>query len=338
MIYTVQGFFKHLLTEADKIVLTTMAVSYDQGVYAMGASYGSIAARILLQPLEENGRLLWSRLAATNEYIQLQKSYTTLVKLVVYIGLVFSCAAVHYTNLLLNLLAGRKWGANAEAANVLAAFCVYTAFLALNGMTEALVYAVGGGGGGGTNNNNTHNISAKAEMTKLSVVHTVTGIVFAVCATILVSRYGTIGLVAANCIAMSIRSLYSLSFAARYFSVVGTSTTEASSQKRQQEQSLTLSQLLWIVVPRPIILISFIATWVSTHWSLQVLKEQDYHLRLDMRNKEWLVLTCQHVAIGVSCLIGVVFLIVVLERPFLRSLSDMVGRRRGRQPEGLKQD
>lgn len=33
--FTMQGIFKHLLTEADKIVLTTLSDSYNQGVYAM---------------------------------------------------------------------------------------------------------------------------------------------------------------------------------------------------------------------------------------------------------------------------------------------------------------
>lgn len=33
--FTLQGVFKHLLTEADKIVLTTLSDSYNQGVYAM---------------------------------------------------------------------------------------------------------------------------------------------------------------------------------------------------------------------------------------------------------------------------------------------------------------
>jgi oligosaccharide translocation protein RFT1 len=33
--FTLQGIFKHLLTEADKIVLTTLSDSYNQGVYAM---------------------------------------------------------------------------------------------------------------------------------------------------------------------------------------------------------------------------------------------------------------------------------------------------------------
>lgn len=316
VVYTVQGVFKHFLTEADKIILTAMADSYDKGVYAMGASYGGMAARILLQPLEENARLLWSRQAgnsnATNDDGgELLKSYTTLVKLVLYIGLVFCCVAVHYTNLLLNVLAGRTWGSNVEASNVLAAFCVYTAFLALNGMTEAFVYAVGSGD------------TAASEMTKLGLVHTITGLAFAVAASVLVTNYGTIGLVAANCVAMLIRSLYSLHVASKYFSAKITG----------QERPAILSRIF----PHPAVLAGFAFAWVATRSSLSSLILQGFHLQLNIRNTDWLVQTGQHVAIGVLCVIGIIILAIFFDRVFIRSLGDMV-RQRGSRKSRIKQD
>jgi oligosaccharide translocation protein RFT1 len=305
-VFTVQGFFKHLLTEADKIVLATMADSYDQGVYAMGASYGSIAARILLQPLEENARLLWSRLASLGDNKTLEESYKTLLKLVLYIGCVFSCVAVNYTNLLLNILAGRTWGQNAEAANVLSAFCVYTAFLALNGMTEALVYAVSG--------TKRINLNTTAEMAKLGFVHTATGVVFSISASFLVARYGTIGLVGANCVAMSIRSAYSLVFAAKLFN-------------ESIERSLTarsFAALVSQVFPHPMVLLGFAATYLASRFSLNALIQQGFHLKLGIHDKDWLLLTGQHVAVGVSCVIGIATLVAFLERPFLNSLKRLV--------------
>lgn len=310
VVYTVQGVFKHFLTEADKIILTAMADSYDKGVYAMGASYGGMAARILLQPLEENARLLWSRQAGKKDDDggELLKSYTTLVKLVLYIGLVFCCVAVHYTNLLLNILAGRTWGSNVEASNVLAAFCVYTAFLALNGMTEAFVYAVGSGD------------TAASEMTKLGLVHTLTGLAFAVAASVLVTRHGTIGLVAANCVAMFIRSLYSLHVASRYFSakVVGQKRPEIISQ----------------IFPHPLVLAGFAFAWLATRSSLSSIVQQGFHLQLNLRNTDWLIQTGQHIAIGVLSIIGIGLLAVFFDRAFIRSLGDMVRHRRSR----IKQD
>jgi hypothetical protein len=66
------------------------------------------------------------------------------------------------------------------------------------------------------------------------------------------------------------------------------------------------------------ILVSFVAIWATTFWSLQILKAKDYHLQLDnICNKHWLLLTGQHLAIGISSVIGIVSLIAVLELPFL---------------------
>ena len=307
LVFTIQGFFKHLLTEADRIVLTAVSNNYNQGVYAMGSSYGGMAARILLQPLEENARLLWSRLAgrqnkdssnSKKNFDELELSYTMLVKLVLYIGLVFSCIAVNYTNLLLSLLAGRKWGRNMEAANVLSAFCVYTAFLAWNGMTEAFVYGVASSG---------------QEIGRLGMAHTVTGITFAICAYFLVSHHGTVGLVAANCIAMALRSMYSIHFAARFFG-----------QQQTQRTNTVLRRLLVSIVPHPALLLGFAASWVGTRWTLQQLQSQNLHMSMDYRDKEWLYLTGQHLAMGVSCVVGIASLGVSLEVGFLRSLRSMI--------------
>ena len=292
IIFTIQGFFKHLLTEADRIVLSTLSDSYNQGVYAMGSAYGGMAARILLQPLEENARLLWSRLA--NSTRELQESYTTLVKLVLYVGLIFSTVAINYTHLLLNLLAGRKWGSNPEAAAVLSAFCVYTAFLAANGMTEAFVYGV---------------TTSGFEVGRLGVAHTVTGVVFAAIAPFLVATYGTVGLVAANCVAMTLRSLYSVLFAAQYFG-----------EREKRSVAVSLRYLLRKMIPHPVILMCFLGTYIVTRWS----KGLSDDLTFDIRNKDWLVLTGRHLATGLSCAIGIVTATYTLEKDFLRSLVGMV--------------
>lgn len=86
-----QSLLKHVLTEGDKIVLaraTSLGQScgsgsgesgsvgavcgqsgslYEQGVYAIASGYGSLAARLLFQPLEEAARLMFSKLGAEEE-------------------------------------------------------------------------------------------------------------------------------------------------------------------------------------------------------------------------------------------------------------------------------
>lgn len=79
-----QSLLKHALTEGDKIVLaraTSLGRGcgggggkgtkynqggslYEQGVYAIASGYGSLAARLLFQPLEEAARLMFSKLGS----------------------------------------------------------------------------------------------------------------------------------------------------------------------------------------------------------------------------------------------------------------------------------
>lgn len=287
LVFTGQGIFKHCLTEADRIALSALSDSYDQGVYAMGSAYGGLAARLLLQPMEENARLLWSRME--NRQL-MEESYCVLVKLVIYIGLVFSCWAVNYTSLLLNLLAGRKWGGNAEATAVLSSFCVYTAFLAWNGMTEAFVYAT----------------ASSMELGRLSVAHTTVGIMFGVMASVAVSRYGTIGLVGINCIAMMLRTIYSITYAARYLS-----------QTNKQPALQALGRLLREVMPHPIVWIAFVGSFFLTRISNQSLGN------INIGDSGWLHVAAKHVAVGITCALGVLPLAYVLERDLRRNIKSL---------------
>ena len=346
-VFTLQGFFKHMLTEADRIVLSTISDNYDQGVYAMGSAYGGMAARILLQPLEENARLLWSRLASTklsslplvpppatkqpleNIHDPLEQSYTVLVKLVVFVGLIFSCVAVNYTHLLLSILAGRKWAKNAQASTVLSAFCVYTAFLAWNGMTEAFVYGV---------------TTSQRDVGRLGMAHTITGVIFAIAAPFFVSIYGTVGLVTANCIAMSIRSVYSVYFATCYFN-------EREQSKHQASLRQTLRRLLRTMLPHPVVLTTFVVSWVLTRWSWMRVQQVHrsgfdessdnlydialFYEEYDIRNKKWLLLSLQHVLVGVSCAVGIALISFIMEVDFRRSLVSLF---RDRKMQDSKQE
>ncbi|PWN28528.1 Rft-1-domain-containing protein [Jaminaea rosea] len=58
---TVQSFFKHLLTEADKVAVSRLASLEDQGGYALGTNYASLPLRLLFQPLEESSRFQFSK-------------------------------------------------------------------------------------------------------------------------------------------------------------------------------------------------------------------------------------------------------------------------------------
>lgn len=309
LIFTIQGIFKFALTEGDRIVMSLLATSYDQGVYAMGSAYGGLAARMILQPLEENARLLFSRLAATtttttsgsntkesttNIDPMLEVAYTILVKVVLYIGLVFSCLAIHYTQILLVLLAGKRWGTNSEAVDVLSAFCVLTAFLAWNGMTEAFVYGVA--------------VQTASEVGALGIAHAITGLLFAGMAPLCVRYYGTVGLVAANGFAMLFRAIFAVFLAARFFSKVAVAANPPVTTKH------ALFRMVRDMLPVPAVWVAFGLAFGGTRLSLIRMTELSHGM--EVGSLPWFRLAFQHVGVGVAFAIGTVSIAFTLERDF----------------------
>ena len=306
LIFTLQGIFKHALTEADKFILSGFSDSYDQGVYALVSSYGGLAARLLLQPMEENARLLFSREGARivaaaaeeeeekeevdNTYTTTQKktnkssnlindlevSYYFFVRLVMYIGLIFAAFGSNYTAILLRLLAGNRWGTNIEACTALSAFCVYTAFLALNGITEAFVYGVARSG---------------KDVTSMGIVHAIVGIVFALFAPTLVTRNGALGLIVANCISMVMRCLYSLLYIRSYFA--SHSASGQTSMKRSRIMSI-LSRMF----PHIVVMMAFAASFLICRFSSIHMYDSQI-----AAGTNWMMAGAQHIGVGLLCIV-----------------------------------
>jgi len=286
-IFTCQGIFKHLLTEGDRIVLSTLADNYHQGIYAIASAYGGMAARLLLQPLEENARLLWSR----QNSALLQESYTVIVKAVLYIGAIFTFVAVNYTSVLVTIV-----GQPRDAAVVLSAFCVYTGVLAWNGMTEALVYAVS---------------TSAAEIGQLSMAHTIVGGVFAGLAPSFVAHYSSVGLVAANGVCMGLRICYSIHFAAKYFKV--------GFMKLMRAMLPHPLVLVGFVV-------SYGVTRLSLG-RLQAYESTLTSGTISLRNVDWLVHASQHVFLGILSLLLLLGVAMSLEQNFRRQLRNIFKER-----------
>ena len=299
MVFTIQGFFKHLLTEGDRITLVALAGSYDQGVYAMGSSYGGLAVRVLLQPIEENARLLWSRQhvvpSKSPQQDELRQSYCLVVKIALYLGFICSTVAVHYTTLLLQMVGGSRWGNNPQASDVLSAFCVYTAFLAWNGSTEAFVYGVA---------------QKASDMGRLGVAHTVVAVVFALLVPMAVANYGTIGLVAANCISMFLRSLYSLHFATQFFA------HRWGAEKASWSIAVGLMRDMF---PQPPVLLCFVGCFITTRISRDAFLS-DKHT---VGSAEWMELAFKHVAVGITVGIGTLTTAYLTETELRRNVQIM---------------
>ena len=360
---TGQSFFKHLLTQGDKIVLSLGSSNYSQGLYALAQNYGSLAARLFFQPLEESGRLMFSRLAAAraaggggggeekeeveeeeehkagksssrastkkegsssssttttnNKKTTLRLMLGALVKTVVLVGLLFACFGFNYTRVLLRLLLpGQRWKENEGGkegegfSQVLSWYCLYVLFLAVNGMTEAFVYAV----------------ATREEVGRLSLSAAVSFVVFALGTGPLMKGFGTVGLVVANCLGMLTRIGFSWGFIRRYFlqteegregEVEEEGSPEREGKKKGRLETKTeggrgREGRMPDLFPRPVVLGAFGVASVATRMSDRAMVSVE----------EWREVV-RHVGVGGLFLVGLLGVVWCVEREFVRDLRGL---------------
>lgn len=156
--FSVQCVVKHFLTEGDRLVLTAFATREQRGAYAAVQNYGSLAARLVFQPLEEATRVLTAPLFARADAAQpppptneghhevcppLQEARDLVISvlfLVILLGLYCVSLGVGSAGSVVALLLGKRW-ADSEAPRLLSAYCVYVLAMAMNGATEAAATA-----------------------------------------------------------------------------------------------------------------------------------------------------------------------------------------------------
>lgn len=158
---TLQSALKYILTQGDSLLITTYTSLADQGAYALASNYGGLIARMLFQPIEESSRNMFAKLCASSESTsdtkytnresqsqerkqnlsQAAKVLAVILRLYMIISLFAVTLGPTLAPLLLSVVAGRKWSAT-TASRVLATYCYYIPFLAINGVTEGFVAAV----------------------------------------------------------------------------------------------------------------------------------------------------------------------------------------------------
>ncbi|KAK6360519.1 Oligosaccharide translocation protein rft1 [Orbilia blumenaviensis] len=224
-----QSVVKHLLTQGDSILVTRLATTYEQGIYALAANYGSLIARLLFRPIEETSRNLLSKLLSTednndsktdgdkkqkvgtktltaddiNEALTILhlilRFYTILSTLIATLGPTLAPLA-------LRKVAGARW-ADSPAAVTLSNYCYYIPLLAINGITEAFVQSV----------------ATTQDLKRQSMWMLWFSGVFGAASWGFVKylELGADGLVWANCVNMGMRILWSANFIKGYFGKVG---------------------------------------------------------------------------------------------------------------------
>lgn len=230
----VQSFVKHILTQGDTLLVSTLSTPAAQGVYALANNYGGLAARLVFQPVEESSRNYYSRLLsgdgepgqsspptkqqATDKVdtttdqsgarpskaalTQASENLTTLLRFYTFVSVPLLALGPTAAPLVLSLIAGPQWTASG-AGEALAAYVYYIPLLAINGLTEAFVASVATGA-------QVHQQSVW--MMAFTVLFGVSGYVF-----LSVLDWGAVGLVWANGINMVGRITWAVWFIRRYF-------------------------------------------------------------------------------------------------------------------------
>ncbi|KAI8667489.1 hypothetical protein LRP88_00755 [Fusarium phalaenopsidis] len=215
-----QSVVKHLLTQGDTFLVSLLATAEVQGAYALANNYGGLLARLLFQPVEESSRSYFSRLLSTPTATpptgdgekqstkpspavnEAKQNLRTLLRLYILLSSIIINIGPFAAPPLLAIVAGKRW-IGSGAGDVLAAYCFYIPFLALNGLTESFVASV----------------ATEAEVHQQSGWMGAFSVAFAASAFLFmwVFPLGAIGLVLANIINMACRIVWSGAFIKRFF-------------------------------------------------------------------------------------------------------------------------
>ncbi|KAL3457747.1 Rft protein-domain-containing protein [Aspergillus heterothallicus] len=203
-----QSVVKHLLTQGDSMILTTMTSLQDQGIYSLASNYGGLLARVLFQPIEESSRTIFSSLlgpkrakgqdgniiTARGHLLNVLRGYMLISVLIIPLGPVLAPKALH-------ILGGGRWRVP-EVDSLLALYCYYIPFLAFNGISEAFVSST----------------ASPAELRKQAAWMTLFSACFALAAYLFlaIGKMGARGLVYANIVNMLVRIVWSFNFVQQY--------------------------------------------------------------------------------------------------------------------------
>ncbi|KAI9183548.1 Oligosaccharide translocation protein rft1 [Blastocladiella emersonii ATCC 22665] len=279
--FLTQSLLKHVLTEGDKFVLSQFYTPYHQGVYAVIFNYGSIVTRIVLLPLEDAARLIFTRLRR-DEYSTTARNLLELAtKFHVFLGALCVAIGTHYTDTLLSLLVGAQWGSTADgmggAPAALAAYCWLIPVLGINGITEAFVTSV----------------ATPADVREQSAAFVAAAAVFAGVA-YLVYPWGAAGLFIANAVHLLVRIAWSQWFIDRTLGPL--SPQELLARLRAGHGGWDA----WLPV-RPV-LHTLALSWLVTRWSRNAF----------ITDPNAPVYPTAHLAVGVGC--GVLCLFTVFRK------------------------
>ncbi|KAF7795410.1 hypothetical protein EIP86_006568 [Pleurotus ostreatoroseus] len=264
---TGQSVVKHFLTEGDKFLVSRLSPLADQGGYAVASNYGSLAARIIFQPIEETSRVFFSKTLsagakATPDALRAASdTLFSILLLFTHLLLVLTAFAPPYLPLALTLVLPRRY-LQTSAPAILHTYVYYIPTMAFNGVLEAFFASTA----------SPADLRAQSRWLLLFSAAFIAGAVF--CARGL--ALGDAGLVWANVANLCLRAAYAWRFAQRYYA------------ERGAQPLVRIGR----AVPPFGVLATFTVAAGMTRLSEYVFRDAP----LTLRGQLW------HVAIGVCCL------------------------------------
>ncbi|XP_022104957.1 protein RFT1 homolog [Acanthaster planci] len=206
-----QGFLKQILTEGERYVMTVFDIlSFgDQGIYDVINNLGSLAARFIFLPIEDGSYLFFTQTLERGVPLEKQSKESItlasdllqcLLKSVVLIGSTILVFGQAYSYLLLDIYGGSLLSTG-SGPTLLRWFCVYVLLIAVNGTTEAFVFAA----------------MSKNDVDKYNNKMLLFSIIFLSSSWFLTKTFGSVGFILANCLNMTARITHSIYFTVNYY-------------------------------------------------------------------------------------------------------------------------
>ncbi|TIC16935.1 hypothetical protein E3Q13_02680 [Wallemia mellicola] len=131
-----QALIKLGLTQGDKYIISSHLSDSDQGAFALADNYGSMVARIVFLPIEENSRVYFSK----NESVeQVSNAIGLILRSYMLFLVVLPAFLPNYARTLLQILLPKY--ANSNAGSILPHYSIYIPIMAFNGILESFLHS-----------------------------------------------------------------------------------------------------------------------------------------------------------------------------------------------------
>ncbi|XP_005103879.1 protein RFT1 homolog [Aplysia californica] len=295
-----QSFLKQILTEGEKYVMTFFDVlSFgDQGIYDVINNLGSMAARFIFLPIEENSYLFFSHMITRGLPMEKQNQDSlklsarvlgVILKTVTLIGCIILVFGYSNSFLALHLYGGEILSSG-NGPRLLRWYCLYVLVIAINGTTEAFVFAA----------------MSKEDVDRYNKKMLLFSGLFLFSSWLLTQWVGSVGFILANCLNMGARIAHSVIFISRYFSTY--------EHKPLQDVCPSVAVIISLVVSLVITAVSEVTFCVDGTVTDRII----------------------HIAVTALCLLTVLALTFVTEKQLINTIREQMSRGRKDSAQDVK--